>query len=296
MKYCSSCGSKVSEDARFCSSCGAAIIQSDSGIGGRRQKVYDGVVYKCPQCGEALPSQVAYCPSCGHELRETSISHSISALSSYLKDESDSSNRARVIKAYAIPNTREDIIEFLMLAVSNMGQDCQENEFEAWVLKSKQCIQKGRVALESNKQDLMNIDELAKEIEHKESQYRARKMARFILLILSKFLGFIVSFLLIILGFITMLSGGNGSVEEIVGVIVLCISAGFASPKQFGVLSIPVSIAAGICAFILAFIIDVANENASVVYLAGIICFVIAGSHLFAWMKNPDGQNRSNSE
>lgn len=62
MAFCMNCGTELEKDAHFCSECGAKVPQivKDN----ERNIIYEGNIYKCPNCGEVLKSFVANCPQC----------------------------------------------------------------------------------------------------------------------------------------------------------------------------------------------------------------------------------------
>jgi hypothetical protein len=75
MAFCSSCGAKLEDGARFCSYCGTQTQQSNYKY--RRTEEYAGKIIKCPACGSELPSFTAVCPSCGHEINSSKASDSL---------------------------------------------------------------------------------------------------------------------------------------------------------------------------------------------------------------------------
>lgn len=77
MAFCSNCGQKLAEEARFCFSCGTSVKELHKNEKEQRRTVYEGDVHKCPNCGEVLNSFVAICPACRFEFREAKISESI---------------------------------------------------------------------------------------------------------------------------------------------------------------------------------------------------------------------------
>ena len=159
MSYCSRCGSLLMDDARFCSSCGASVVPAavmeDSEQSGR---VFMET-HKCPSCGEPLGSFVAICPACGYELRSAPVSSAIQQFASKLRSISSSSERARFIQEYPVPNTREDLLEFLMTASSSMCNSHEGEELDAWRQKYEQCYQKAKLTLGDGK-ELAEFDEL----------------------------------------------------------------------------------------------------------------------------------------
>jgi predicted RNA-binding Zn-ribbon protein involved in translation (DUF1610 family) len=75
MAYCSSCGAKLEDGARFCPYCGTQTQQSNYKY--KRTEEYLGKVIKCPACGSELPSFTAVCKSCGHEINSSKVSDSL---------------------------------------------------------------------------------------------------------------------------------------------------------------------------------------------------------------------------
>ena len=51
MSYCQKCGKELAESARFCMNCGTPVMY-DKQDNTNRKQVYDGVIHKCPNCGE----------------------------------------------------------------------------------------------------------------------------------------------------------------------------------------------------------------------------------------------------
>jgi len=81
---------------------------------------------KCPKCGAQVPPLTLKC-ECGYEFtKKESVSSAqvlfekISKLSTEIKDEDKRNEKIReTINLFPVPNTKEDIIEFLSLAVPN---------------------------------------------------------------------------------------------------------------------------------------------------------------------------------
>lgn len=79
-------------------------------------------LHKCPQCGAELEAFVTRCPVCGAEIAVERAS-SVKALEKKLaelqptgNDKADKALRRDVIATFPVPNTREDLLEFLSLA------------------------------------------------------------------------------------------------------------------------------------------------------------------------------------
>ena len=108
-------------------------LMLDAEIQKIRQKQEEAVakVKKCPACGEIIPAMSVICPSCGYEFRDIEANSSVKNLFSmvneiYSSNEKDSAKEERlkmVINNFPVPNTKEDILEFLFLAVPNAKID-----------------------------------------------------------------------------------------------------------------------------------------------------------------------------
>lgn len=81
-------------------------------------------IIKCPCCGANLNSFVSSCRFCGYELRKVKATDSLSELSRMLLSVNDEpgaeQKKADIIKSYPIPNAFEDILDFMIMAASNI--------------------------------------------------------------------------------------------------------------------------------------------------------------------------------
>lgn len=137
MKYCIHCGGELVDGARFCSSCGAPV-------GGGSSKSENSTA-KCPQCGERIDAFVAKCPACGHELRGSQTLSRVRELEDDLEGVESPKKRSELIRNFYIPNTKEDIYEFFILATSNLKAGGSDDA--AWRAKLEQAMQKARLVL-----------------------------------------------------------------------------------------------------------------------------------------------------
>ncbi len=158
----------------------------------KRKEFYEGDIHKCPNCGEIIKSFETKCPTCGFELRNTRASNAITEFSRKLEElESQRTTKTtkqvvaqsfadafgvghtekidkeiiNLIRNFSIPNNKEDIIEFIILACSNIDvvvaaadnpsdAGCSGNRElqtlkqvnEAWVSKASQAYQKGKIS------------------------------------------------------------------------------------------------------------------------------------------------------
>lgn len=182
MAFCMNCGKQLQDSAKYCNNCGTAtdIINST-----KRKTIYDGELHKCPNCGEILDSFIVNCPSCGFELRGIKATESVRELALKLeaieekrKNQKKTSLFAKVyggeelsqtdeqkvslIRSFPIPNTKEDIFEFMLLASSNIDLKLyglgdkgvltasQRAVSDAWLAKFEQAYQKAQFSFGSS--------------------------------------------------------------------------------------------------------------------------------------------------
>jgi len=146
-----------------------------------RKTSYDGEIYKCPNCGDIMDAYESVCESCGYERRGAKATSSVRELSARLQAIeaqrppkkhtsifSQAMNQGHIsktdeqkidlIKNFAIPNNKEDILEFAVLAVSNIDPDAfstmnnasvydasKKAISNAWMAKFEQAYQKGKL-------------------------------------------------------------------------------------------------------------------------------------------------------
>lgn len=145
--FCSKCGKQIDNDAIFCKFCGSSTfsnISSANNAESGSKGQFAGKISKCPNCGEAIDSFLTKCPLCGVEIHRTDVASSVRLLvdqlqqlesqrppQGYLKSflsrtylanaVSDiDSKKIDLIRNFPIPNSKEDIIEFLFLAFSSI--------------------------------------------------------------------------------------------------------------------------------------------------------------------------------
>ncbi len=208
--YCRNCGEKLMPNSKFCNYCGTPtedtidkknVVEEKKNETSReelteRKMVYDGKIHKCPNCGEVLNSFVTNCPACGYELRDSKNSSAVEELSRKLEEIEQNRDRTKVstkilgafnlsdgltktdeqkislIRNFPIPNTKEDLYEFLILSKSNIEIDLYENTqiksarlaiSDAWKAKFEQAYQKAKLLLK-NDDRMAEIDLMYKEI------------------------------------------------------------------------------------------------------------------------------------
>lgn len=147
MAFCSNCGAQLQDGARFCGKCGKGIEKV-----ARRNIVYEGELHQCPRCGESINAFSNACPSCGHEFRDAEVAKSIKEFVEKLEAANTIELQVSLILHYPIPNTKEDVTEFMILACSRISNSVPERLLEAWKAKIEQCYRKARLVFRNEKE------------------------------------------------------------------------------------------------------------------------------------------------
>ena len=154
--FCSNCGNKLIDGAKFCNSCGAAIVNNTERKEERKTS-YDGEICKCPNCGDTIDAYETVCEACGYELRGRKAVSVVHELATKLEYIDDIRKKEELIRTFYIPNTKEDIYEFFILAVSNI--EAGGSDVGAWLAKLEQAYQKARLTL-SNTSEFSYLEQL----------------------------------------------------------------------------------------------------------------------------------------
>jgi len=166
-----------------------------------------GDVKKCPACGAMITAFSAICPECGHEFSNIAANSSIQKLFEMLNQveaeskedpsglmggmartmgsiysfggDKDTRKKKAIIQNFPIPTTKDDILEFLSLAVPlarkpsfmdrlNAAPNSAEKIMPGvWKSKCEQIIMKAKFSLKDDKQTLEMIREYADELKIK---------------------------------------------------------------------------------------------------------------------------------
>lgn len=182
MAYCVNCGIEIVSNAKFCQKCGHPTgAQKDNST---QKKEFAGKIYKCPNCGEVLKAFEINCPACGYELRGTKASGAVKefalkleaiesrreyekprglfvAAEAQLRVSKTDEQKISLIKNFSVPNSKEDMLEFMILATSNMNMNVYDSantattkaEKEictAWFSKVQQVYEKAKRSYSSD--------------------------------------------------------------------------------------------------------------------------------------------------
>ena len=199
--FCKKCGTENKADARFCQNCGIFLKddnkskqaeesyynkeQDQQSAYSERKQEYAGKIIKCPNCGEVLKSFTANCPSCGFELRDAKATSSVKEFALKLEKIEErrginkhsfvakifgrdgnltdtDEQKISLIRSFSVPNTKEDVLEFMILASSNVDMsiygwgdkgaltESRKAVSEAWIAKMEQVYEKARLTFGNN--------------------------------------------------------------------------------------------------------------------------------------------------
>ncbi len=215
MSFCSKCGKELNPNAQFCSACGTAVgydnterkTQYDGGVhkcpncGG----ILDAYEIRCEDCGwerrnieaanstKKLVEQLNEIDAEQLPLKEETETKSVmkfifgrdfkkSNSNLYIQrkeefEKNKTQRKANLIRMFPIPNTKEDILEFLQLASSQVsGKSKSKDEvFQAWKIKVTQCEQKAKLLLVEDK-DFKNLQDLNNKTEEKKKEGLVRNI------------------------------------------------------------------------------------------------------------------------
>lgn len=156
VQFCSYCGTKLDEGARFCKGCGEAVANDVQQTRStkreepipekqpERKSVYEGYIHKCPNCGDIIDAYETVCSACGYEIRGRHTTSVVHELSLKLEKTDDPQKRDDLIRTFYIPNTKEDIHEFFILALSFIK--IGEENTNSWMVKLEQAYQKAELS------------------------------------------------------------------------------------------------------------------------------------------------------
>ena len=188
MAYCSKCGTKLNEGSRFCHCCGQSVADSMF-TGNERKTVYEGDLRKCPNCGALLDAFSSRCISCGYELRNATNSNAVKKFVEKYELAETNKQKVGLIRTFAVPNTREDIMEFIILAASNIdffdyfAEADEEGNLpgdltDAWMAKFEQAFNKAQMLFQEGDRYLDQIREIGARLASNAEAYEVARKDR----------------------------------------------------------------------------------------------------------------------
>jgi hypothetical protein len=108
-----------------------------------------GDVKKCPACGSIAESFSTTCKDCGTEFRNISSSKAMIEFQDKL-EQGDNEKDIETIMNFNVPNTKQDIIEFLTLSISNYQNVTKDKLRNAWLTKIENLMMKMNLVFKEN--------------------------------------------------------------------------------------------------------------------------------------------------
>ncbi len=165
-----------------------AVVSQQTSAAPRSNKYGD--VRKCPSCGAMVESFSVRCPECGFEFNNVNANMTVTQFFNRMQQIEENSNsnllsvytkglgvnktinmKKSLIVNFPVPTTREDILEFLTLAVPQARKQSLFKRDEdymylrpVWLKKCEQIIMKARFSFKEDKKTLEEIEHYAKEL------------------------------------------------------------------------------------------------------------------------------------
>lgn len=279
MAFCTNCGAKINDGSKFCSECGTSVeLNKDNET---RRSVYEGEIHKCPNCGEVLNSFNALCPACGYEFRGKAAAYSVQQFYKELSNVTDVHRKDDMIRNFPIPNTKEDILEFLILASTNIRGEDNKDIFEAWVAKFEQVYKKGLLLFKDDN-DLIRIQQIKEEFEINVNNEKASKINKFALDTLIRNIAVCVGLIAVVIAVIVDRTGGNASMIELIAYLVLIASAVSLAKRGASMIDFGIGALSGVLTIVFSFLLD----NGSMGELGGGVVLIIIAVNFFRSVSN----------
>lgn len=276
MPFCTNCGNEISESAKFCNKCGAEVNQPYKSMKKQRETIYEGVIYKCPHCGETLNSFAGVCPACGYELRGKQATDSAKKFYDDLCRKQTVAQRDSLIRNFPVPNAKEDIIEFMILSSSNILGEDENDIYEAWIAKFEQSYQKALI-LFGKDDDFAEIQKIYDNCMENIDMEHQRRINRFILETIIKNIIICIGIIMLVVAVIINRTGGNSSLLELLACIVLIVFAVSLSKRSASIVDYIVGGISGLLMRWIALMFD----NGSIVQLCAYIVLIVVAINYF---------------
>lgn len=171
--FCPYCGKNLENGFRFCYNCGKEI-----NVGNYKSNIFknsndnmNNQMLKCPNCGSVIAKRATNCLYCGIKFDDKSHTTSVKEFSHRLMEiekgrkegifgigkKNVNNQILMLIKTFPIPNSVDEILEFILLANANINVDLSKRSFwgnssseaaeisNAWVTKMQLAYQKAEI-------------------------------------------------------------------------------------------------------------------------------------------------------
>lgn len=177
-----------------------------------KQKEKVGNIKTCPACGASVKAMEAVCVECAHEFSnikanstildliakidkiETEKNKTLATLKStekFIEGQNFEERKKELIRNYPVPNTKEDIFEFLTYSTSKLTNVSSLDN--PWASKADEIIMKSRFLFKNDPSILANLEKYEKEI-------KKRKKGPIVIIVISMLLIILMAALVLIFG------------------------------------------------------------------------------------------------
>ena len=129
----------------------------------------------CNNCKTSVEDGVKFCTSCGMPVGETAAASDAKGETSEVKkffkrfEIAKGSERPRVISNFIVPDTKEELLEFMIMAstivdYSRIGTSGETAADKAWLVKIQQAYKKGKTVFMDDANALARITEIHEEV------------------------------------------------------------------------------------------------------------------------------------
>ncbi|TFW28526.1 zinc ribbon domain-containing protein [Massilia horti] len=154
-----------------------------------------GSIHKCPSCGASLGAFVSTCASCGHELLDVEANRTITSLAErfaqierdvdalgykgYARDQAIIEKKGRVIRDFAVPNSREDLQQLIYYIQPRIVASVKPDpNVEDWRAKFIEVLNLAKHAYKDEAAALAEFAQIEASLQHKLSEEKKIKAKR----------------------------------------------------------------------------------------------------------------------
>lgn len=225
MPHCPNCKTEVSGKSRFCHECGRRISTQEP-VDNARTEEYAGVLIKCPHCGDPVEPFESVCDACGYVFQDMQCSKSMRQFSASLSRLTSSNGfignpdlfkerLVALIRGFTIPNNKQDIMEFFILAQANIdprnlawsqsSSSVKREIAEAWLAKLNQAYSKAMLSL-ADEEDRAYIESAYANVNEEIENAIANSRRSAIMGALKSGIGTIAALILLIIAYLVIVS------------------------------------------------------------------------------------------
>lgn len=193
--------------------------------------------------------------------------------------------KANLIQNFPIPNTKEDILEFALLASSNVNAKnaAPDVVMKAWIGKLDQINQKAAISLDSGP-DLDRIHEIYQQVTARWNQKMKWHYVKVTITTILKSAFVIAGIILFVIAIRADKHGNGSEIYELIGIILLVTSAATLTKRSASYCEIAIRAVSGGLSLLLASLLS----NGSMLQLCGVVVLIISAISFFKKLAKKD--------